>query len=93
MTASGGAGGASGRDAEAAKLSQGVGSTGAGAEAAQGVQSANQNGGTSPEGAKQNDTEKSGSEPLTGRESEHKSGYGGDRGAPRTSSDTREGGH
>lgn len=91
MTASG-AGGASAQDSDAAKASQGVGGTGAGAEAAQGVQSANQGGGTSPDGAKQHDASKSGSEPLAGRESEHKSGYGGSGGEPRTSSDTREGG-
>jgi hypothetical protein len=34
--------------------------------------------------------DRAGSEPLTGRQTEHKPGYGGDMGEPRTSSDKRE---
>lgn len=57
----------------------GAGSTGSGSEAARGIHSANQGGNSA----------KPGSEPLERREAEHKSGYGGEGGAPRTSSDQR----
>lgn len=53
--------------------------TGAGSEAARGIRGANQGGSERAPG----------SEPLEHREHEHKSGYGGDGGAPRTSSDQR----
>jgi len=77
------------QDAGAPAGSQGAAGTGAGAEAAQGIQSAQQDGGTAPEGAKQRDAARSGSEPLGERAAEHESGYGGKDGAPRTSSDER----
>ena len=57
--------------------------TGAGAEAAQGVHGANNR-------AHADDEEQPGSEPLKHREAEHKSGYGGEGGEPRTSTDKRE---
>jgi hypothetical protein len=74
------------------------GSTGAGAEAAEGVHSAK--GKRSPHersGVEQAHGEPgrgegaglSGSEPLRHRETEHKSGYGGEQGEPKTSSDQR----
>jgi hypothetical protein len=75
------------QDANAPRGSQGAAGTGAGAEAAQGIQSAQQDGGTSPEGARQQDTSRSGSEPLSDRAAEHEGGYGGKAGTPRTSSD------
>lgn len=54
-------------------------STGAGNEAAAGIHGANDGGAGS----------RPGSEPLEERTTEHKSGYGGEGGAPRTSSDQR----
>lgn len=54
--------------------------TGAGKEAAAGIHGANDGGSGS----------RPGSEPLDDRETEHKPGYGGEGGAPRTSSDQRE---
>ena len=74
-------------------------STGAGAEAAEGMHSSK--GGGRPEenksGVEQAHGEPgrgegaglSGSEPLRHRETEHKSGYGGEKGEPKTSSDQR----
>lgn len=70
-------------------------STGAGAEASEGIHGAK---GGRDEGAKSSvgDTQadsdqKKGSEPLDkGRTTEHRSGYGGSGGAPVTSSDQRE---
>jgi hypothetical protein len=56
--------------------------TGAGAEAAEGVHGANK-------GAPNTDEEQAGSEPLKHREAEHKSGYGGEKAEPKTSSDQR----
>jgi hypothetical protein len=79
------------QDAGAPRGSQGAAGTGAGAEAAQGIESAQQDGGTSPEGAKQKNAARSGSEPLADRAAEHEGGYGGKDGEPRTSSDQREG--
>ncbi len=52
--------------------------TGAGNEAAAGMRA-----------TRESDDERPGSEPLD-RDREHTSGYGGEGGAPRTSSDTRE---
>ena len=81
-------------------------SRGAGAEANRGVEGANVQGGTderggskggsgsgSGSGVNQGDRgqgDRAGSEPLTGRQSEHKGSYGGEGGDPRTSSDERE---
>lgn len=58
--------------------------SGAGAEGAQGVH-ARQGGQSAPR-----TDDRAGSEPLEGRGREHKPSYGGEGGAPRTSSDTRE---
>jgi hypothetical protein len=63
---------------------EGGANTGAGGEAAQGIHDANEGG--SPRGG----APRRGSEPLEGREQEHKGSYGGEGGAPRTSSDQRE---
>lgn len=75
---------------EGEPASSGKGDTGAGSEAAEGI-----HGAASPsEGAPgQEGTGKAGrpgSEPLHQREHEHRSGYGGEGGEPRTSSDQRE---
>ena len=56
--------------------------TGAGSEAAEGLRGANKS-------AHGDDEERSGSEPLKHRDAEHKSGYGGEKGEPKTSSDQR----
>ena len=87
----GGAAGARAKPSAQDGGGSGGGSTGAGAEAARGIQSATQDGGTSPDGAKQQDASRSGSEPLPDRSTEHEGSYGGKGGAPRTSSDQREG--
>ena len=66
---------------------------GGGGEANLGVEGANVQGGTdegSTTASRSND--RSGSEPLRGRETEHKPSYGGEGGNARTSSDQREGG-
>jgi hypothetical protein len=64
-------------------------STGAGAEGAQGIHDVKAQRGTlDHEQREQAGME--GSEPLEGRGSEHKPSYGGEGGAPRTSSDQRE---
>jgi len=55
------------------------GATGAGNEAAAGIHGKNDGG----------NAKRPGSEPLDERKNEHKSGYGGEGGAPRTSSDQR----
>lgn len=55
--------------------------TGAGTEAVRGIVNKNKKGSTTPS------TTKPGSEPLEERGNEHKSGYGGEGGQPRTSSD------
>ena len=79
------------------KTGSGTPSLGAGAEAAVGVHAQH---GESDEGVQQaqnadarpasaQGTDRSGSEPLE-RDREHKPSYGGEGGAPRTSSDTRE---
>ena len=65
-------------------------STGAGAEGAKGIEDANdQRGPLDREQREQAGMR--GSEPLTDRGNEHKPSYGGEGGAPRTSSDQREG--
>ena len=76
--------------------------TGAGSEAAEGVHSApgrderDRSGVERAKDAKKDaaadgdDERRSGSEPIRGRTTEHKGGYGGEGGAPRTSSDTPE---
>jgi hypothetical protein len=70
--------------------------TGAGAEAAEGVHSAGgrderENSGlTERDAGGATDNDRAGSEPLGGREREHRSGYGGQGGRPVQSSDTRE---
>ena len=56
--------------------------TGAGSEAAQGVHGANK-------GARRDEEGRAGSEPLEHRDAEHKSGYGGEKANPKTSSDQR----
>ena len=61
--------------------------SGAGAEGAQGVHS-RQGGQSAPR-----TDDRAGSEPLEGRGREHKGSYGGEGGAPRTSSDQRENPH
>lgn len=57
--------------------------SGAGAEGAQGIRTHSE----SKDGSSDN---RAGSEPLEGRGREHKPSYGGEGGAPRTSSDQRE---
>ena len=66
---------------------------GGGGEAARGVEGANVQGGTDEGSATASRSgDRSGSEPLEGRKSEHKPSYGGEGGSARTSSDQREGG-
>ena len=73
------------------------GSTGAGAEAAEGIRATKKNDPEEPSAAEHAHGEPgrgegaglSGSEPLRHRETEHKSGYGGEKGEPKTSSDQR----
>lgn len=72
--------------------------TGAGAEAAEGTHGAmrdrspskNSGADAASDQNADKDNARRGSEPLTGRDSEHVSGYGGQGGKPRTSSDQRE---
>jgi hypothetical protein len=97
----------------ASRRNESRGSTGAGAEAAEGIHSADGDRDPSdksalesePTGRADSDAarakgsgratggnqEPSGSEPLTDRETEHRSGYGGSAGKPVSSSDQREG--
>ena len=63
----------------------GAGQTGAGGEANRGVDGAKIERGSDEQGS-----DRAGSEPLRGRQSEHKPSYGGEGGEPRTSSDQRE---
>jgi len=63
---------------------------GMGSEASEGVHGAQQAGSEVQGGTDEQSDDQSGSEPLAGRRMEHKSGYGGEGGAPRTSSDQRE---
>lgn len=75
--------------------------TGSGSEASEGIHNAQQGGArdeSEPSGLTGQETgrsardggERAGSEPLAGRENEHRSGYGGAGGTPVNSSDTRE---
>lgn len=72
-------------------------STGAGAEAAEGIHSTKGKAPSEPSAVEHAHGEPgrgegaglSGSEPLRHRETEHKSGYGGEQGRPKTSSDDR----
>jgi hypothetical protein len=75
--------------------------SGMGGEANQGVHGAQRNqraGQGAPDGARiergtdEQSPDRSGSEPLRGRQNEHRPSYGGEGGAPRTSSDQREDG-
>ena len=77
------------------------GRTGAGSEAAEGVHAAQgerdeeqrtsvESAGTGLSSGGGGETGLSGSEPLCGRTQEHQSGYGGQGGLPKTSSDERE---
>jgi len=83
---------------DAADRTPAAGPTGAGAEAAEGTHGAMQDRAPSKNSGvdaavDQNadkDNARRGSEPLTGRDREHVSGYGGKGGEPRTSSDQRE---
>jgi len=71
--------------------------TGAGAEAAEGIHSTKGRRPEEPSGVEHTADEReldetpgrSGSEPLRHRETEHKSGYGGEGSRPKTSSDDR----
>jgi len=65
------------------------GGVGAGAEAAAGLHGAKGAPADAPQGERVAGTDRRGSEPLD-RDREHKGGYGGEGGAPRTSSDDRE---
>jgi hypothetical protein len=93
-------GGVSKSDAGAAasRGSQGGAPTGAGAEAAEGTHNAmrdrspGENSGVDAAAdqiERKDDSSRRGSEPLTGRDQEHVSGYGGAGGAPKKSSDQR----
>ena len=64
-------------------------STGMGAEGAQGIHDTQAQRGTLDQEQREQSGMR-GSEPLEGRGSEHKPSYGGEGGAPRTSSDQRE---
>jgi hypothetical protein len=86
-----------GRPDEGTAEGRGAGEpTGAGAEAAEGLHSAGgrderENSGLSErDTGRSDDSERAGSEPLGGREREHRSGYGGQGGKPVQSSDERE---
>ncbi|MFN2566424.1 MAG: hypothetical protein ABR499_15620 [Gemmatimonadaceae bacterium] len=78
---------------------QSQGATGAGAEAAEAIHSADGDHDPGERSALESQPtgretaskqERSGSEPLVDRETEHRSGYGGSAGAPVKSSDQRE---
>ena len=88
-----------GDDESSGRGAAGEGVTGAGAEAAQGVQAASGGGREQERGGINTTTTGqpqpgqpgwSGSEPLEGTSQPHTSGYGGEGGRPRTSSDQRE---
>jgi hypothetical protein len=72
--------------------------SGMGGEANRGVEGAQRGGASIPHGTDEESsggggsahTDRAGSEPLSGREREHKPSYGGEGGSPRTSSDQRE---
>jgi hypothetical protein len=63
---------------------------GMGSEASRGVRGAQRGGASINGGTDEQTSDRPGSEPLAGRQREHKSGYGGEGGEPRTSSDQRE---
>jgi hypothetical protein len=65
------------------------GGVGAGAEAAAGLHQAKGDATNEPQGERTEGTDRRGSEPIA-RDREHKGSYGGEGGAPRTSSDQRE---
>jgi hypothetical protein len=84
---------------DTSRRNQSQGATGAGSEAAEGIHSADGDRDPSEQSALESqptgrDTggsrQRSGSEPLVDRETEHRSGYGGSGGQPVTSSDQRE---
>jgi hypothetical protein len=75
---------------------QSSGATGAGSEAAEGIHGAGTDRDQGDRSSVEErptgtDDERSGSEPLVDRETEHRSGYGGAGGQPVQSSDKREG--
>jgi hypothetical protein len=75
--------------AETRRGTEGSGSTGMGAEGAQGIHDVQEQRGTLDQ-EQRAQAGMQGSEPLEGRGSEHKPSYGGEGGKPRTSSDQRE---
>ena len=77
------------KDADTHRGTEGGGSTGMGAEGAQGIHDVQQQRGTLDHEQREQ-AGMSGSEPLEGRGAEHKPSYGGEGGRPRTSSDQRE---
>lgn len=71
------------------------GATGAGSEAAEGIHGASTDRDPSDRSSvedsqAESEPDRSGSEPLTDRENEHRSGYGGSGGQPTKSSDQRQ---
>ena len=77
-------------DGDTRRGTEGSGSTGMGAEGAQGIHDAKEQRGTLDQEQREQ-SGMSGSEPLDGRGAEHKPSYGGEGGKPRVSSDQREG--
>ena len=85
------------RDTGGKKREEEGGNTGAGAEAAEGLHSTKERSQQEQSGVERAHGEPgrgegaglSGSEPLRHRETEHKSGYGGEGAEPKTSSDQR----
>lgn len=85
------------RDTGGKKREEEGGNTGAGAEAAEGLHSTKERSQQERSGVEHAHGEpgrgegagRSGSEPLRHRETEHKSGYGGEGAEPKTSSDQR----
>lgn len=80
---------------DASRRNQSSGSTGAGSEAAEGIHGATADRDPSDRSSVEDaptgsDDERSGSEPLVNRETEHRSGYGGAGGKPVKSSDHRD---
>jgi hypothetical protein len=75
---------------EGQPTSSGKGDTGAGSEAAEGIHGAASSSEGAPRTAGTSEADRPGSEPLHERGREHRSGYGGEGGKPRTSSDQRE---
>jgi hypothetical protein len=84
---------------DSGKKSQKVSGTGMGSEAAEGLHAVGGRPESSPSSAASRESgrsksdsgiDRSGSEPLSRQQQTHKGGYGGDGGAPRTSSDQRQ---